>query len=263
MKKRVLGLLVVFWAALPAAADPADAVVRLPSHGASGTVIHTEKGRSLILSCAHAFEGQARTTPIQLDVPCRNPGPPRPGRIRLLAVDYRLDLSLLELNDGPLDYVCPVAPAAHRPGRCLSVGYDEMRLPAQRASATLLGSDRGITFTREIPWHGRSGGALLDRDAGCLIGVVQGYEVGGERRGLYVSHAAILEFLRKWGESGFGDRRRGLAEQYPVPSTEYSVPRLPLSVPGTPKSGLRPPSSVRSPPYSLPRLNTPFSPCPT
>jgi hypothetical protein len=112
-----------------------------------------------------------------------------------LAVDYGLDLSLLELNDGPLDFVCPVAPSGHRPSRCLSVGYDEMRLPARRASASLLGSDRGITFTREIPWHGRSGGALIDRDAGCLIGVVQGYEIGGERRGLYVSHEAILKFL--------------------------------------------------------------------
>jgi hypothetical protein len=178
-------------------------VVCLPSHGASGTVIHTESGRSLILSCAHAFEGKARTTPVTLDVPCLRPGPPRKGRIRLLAVDYALDLSLLELNDGPLDYVCPVAPAGHRPGRCLSVGYDEMRLPARRASASLIGSDRGITFTREMPWHGRSGGALIDRDNGYLIGVVQGYEVGGARRGLYVSHEAILKFLRKCnGEPG-------------------------------------------------------------
>jgi hypothetical protein len=197
MKNRLLCLAAALGAALPLAAEPPDAVVRLPSHGASGTVIHTEKGRSLILSCAHAFEGTARTTPVTLDVPRLRPGPPRPGRIRLLAVDYALDLSLLELNDGPLDFVCPVAPVDHRPGRCVSVGYDEMRLPARRASASLLGSDRGITFTREIPWHGRSGGALIDRDAGCLIGVVQGYEVGGERRGLYVSHEAIVKFLGK------------------------------------------------------------------
>src|SRR5262249_57287659 len=119
----------------------------------------------------------------------------RKGRIRLIAVDYTRDLSLLELNDGPLDYVCPVAPAGHRPGRCLSVGYDEMRLPARRASASLLVSDRSITFTREMPGHGRSGGALIDVDAGCLIGVGQGYEVGGARRGRYVSHAAILDIL--------------------------------------------------------------------
>jgi hypothetical protein len=195
-----IGLLTaVLWllAVTRGCAEPPDAVVRLPSHGASGTVIHTEPGRSLILSCAHAFEGAARTTPVTLDVPRVHPGPPRKARIRLIALDYALDLSLVELNDGPLDYVCPVAPAGHRAGRCLSVGYDEMRLPARQASATLLGSDRGISFTRERPWHGRSGGALIDFDAGYLIGVVQGYEVTGPRRGLYVSHQAILQFLKR------------------------------------------------------------------
>jgi hypothetical protein len=218
-----LCLAAALWAALPLAAEPPDAVVRLPSHGASGTVIHTEGGRSLILSCAHAFEGAARTTPVTLDVPCLRPGPPRKGRIRLLAVDYGRDLSLLELNDGPLDYVCPVAPAGHRPGRCLSVGYDEMRLPARQATATLLGSDRGITFTREMPWHGRSGGGLIDLDAGYLIGVVQGYEVGAPRRGLYVSHQAIVEFMGNWEKKASRDR----VWRYPVPSTEYSVPSTP------------------------------------
>jgi hypothetical protein len=223
VKKHLICLAVALGATLSLAAEPPDAVVRLPSHGASGTVIYTERGRSLILSCAHAFEGAARTTPVTLDVPCLKPGPPLSGRIRLLAVDYALDLSLLELNDGPLDYVCPVAPAEHRPGRCLSVGYDEMRLPAKRASASLIGSDRGITFTREIPWHGRSGGALIDRDAGRLIGVVQGYEVGGERRGLYVSHAAILRFLENCREG-------------PRPGRQLPKPGSPYSVPGTQKT---------------------------
>jgi hypothetical protein len=239
MKSRLPGFVVALWAVLPVAAEPADAVVRLPSHGASGTVIHTEKGRSLILSCAHAFEGLARATPIQLDVPCRNPGSPRSGRIRLLAVDYRLDLSLLELNDGPLDYVCPVAPAGYRPGRCLSVGYDEMRLPARQAMATLLGSDRGITFTREIPWHGRSGGGLIDRDAGCLIGVVQGYEVGGERRGLYVSHEAILKFLKSLPSPP-------LRERILLPSPPVFRGR------GVGGEGVEPPASAPAPPTPLP-----------
>src|SRR5262249_28648624 len=97
------------------------------------------------------------------------PSPPRPRATSFArrSIPNR-QRSLLELNDGPLYYVCPVAPAGHRPGRCVSVGYDEMRLPARKASASLLGSDRGITFTREMPWHGRSGGALIDLDAGRL-----------------------------------------------------------------------------------------------
>jgi hypothetical protein len=56
-------------------------------------------------------------------------------------------------------------------------------------------------FTREKPWHGRSGGALLDADAGYTIGVVQGYEIMAWGRGIYCSHQAILKFLRGRGKT--------------------------------------------------------------
>jgi len=178
--------------------DAAFAVVRLPSHGASATVIETRPGRTWLLGCAHAFEGADRQRPIHLDVPCATAGQPRAAVIRLLAVDPQADLSLILLEDGPLPHVAPVAPTGHRPGRTiLSVGYDAMQWPAQFADTTLLGSGLTTTYTRERPGHGRSGGALLDADAGLLIGVVQGYEIGGSRRGMYVSHAAVLRFLNR------------------------------------------------------------------
>ncbi len=63
--------------------------------------------------------------------------------------------------------------------------------------ATLLGTQGDTTFTVERPWHGRSGGGLIDVDARRLVGVVQGYEIGGRGRGVYISHAAILRFLEK------------------------------------------------------------------
>jgi hypothetical protein len=139
-------------------------------------------------------------------------GAPRQAAIRLLDVDYQADLSLILLEDGPLTHVAPVAPPGHVPGRnILSIGYDEMRWPATIIPTTILGSSAGTTCTRERPGHGRSGGALLDADAGLLIGVVQGYEVSGGRRGLYVSHAAILRFLQ---------RQRG---QPPPPPTSRDV----------------------------------------
>lgn len=197
--KRLLFLLCFLWPAA-AAAQPnyaAHAVVRVPSHGASATVIQTERGRALLLGCAHAFEGANRTKPITLDVPSPDTGAPRQAAVRLLTVDYDLDLSLLELADGPLPYCCPVAPAGYRPRRLLSVGYDAMELPARQEPATEIGSGGGITFTRERPRPGRSGGALIDMDYGLLVGVVQGYEPAGAQRGRYVAHAAILEFLQR------------------------------------------------------------------
>src|SRR5262249_10426916 len=188
-------------------ADLSRAVVRLPSHGASATVIATAAGRSWLLSCGHAFQGVDRTRPIVIDAPAQEPsGRPKMVGIQVVDVDYDNGVSLIVLHDGPLDYVAPVAAAGHVPGRrLLSVGYDDMRLPATERPATLLLSAGCLTFTRERPWHGRSGGALLDLDAGCLIGVGAGYERTGQRRGMYVAHAAILDFLSR--------RQRGSAPQ--------------------------------------------------
>jgi Trypsin-like peptidase domain len=198
-------LLAILLLTTPARAGIEDAVIRIPSHGCSGTVIQTEPGRSLILSCAHAFEGRDRLRPIRLDGPTQTRAVRRrASRVRLLTVDYQLDLSLIEIDNGPF-FCCPVAPAGHRPGsRLLSCGYDEMRWPITVRPCTYLGSTSTLTFTRERPWHGRSGGGLLDAGAGVLIGVVMGYETSGSRRGLYVSHEAILTFLRSAGHSGRG-----------------------------------------------------------
>jgi hypothetical protein len=142
----------------------------------------------------------------------------------LVAVDYQADLSLVRIDVGPLPYVCPPASPGTRPGRALSAGYDEMQWPATVRPATITRTDGQITFTRERPWHGRSGGSLIDADLGRLIGVVSGYdgprasdargnsngtkrnfaEVARGGNGIYVSHAAIVAFLQKSG-CRFGD----------------------------------------------------------
>ena len=74
------------------AATPSElarAVVRLPSHGASATVIDTAVGQSWLLSCAHAFQGADRNKRIIVDAPARAPlGWPKDVGIQLLDVDY-------------------------------------------------------------------------------------------------------------------------------------------------------------------------------
>jgi Trypsin-like peptidase domain len=170
--------LVLVFLVRPIRAGPEDAVVRLPSHGASATVIYTSTGRTLLLGCAHAFEGKDRFRPITVDVPTSTPtGVPRRPGVRLLAVDEQRDLSLIEIADGPLPFVCPVAPAVGAASRaapieCVSVGFDGMRWPVTVRTATLLGSRAERSFTRERPGHGRSGGALIEKTSGMLIGVV-------------------------------------------------------------------------------------------
>lgn len=223
---------------IPAVAAPEDAVVRVASHGCSASVIYTEPGRSILLGCGHAYQGRDRNKAHVIDAPA--PGgalagrtglisgndqqsqqllsaAKKPGKARVLKVDYQSDLSLIELPVGPLPYVLPVAPPGFRPGRnCVSCGYDRMDLQPGRARtwpATILTVEGNRTYTREKPWHGRSGGALLDRDAGLLIGVTHAYESAGPgSRGIFVSHAAICTFLRSAG--------------WPLPSAAPVAPQL-------------------------------------
>lgn len=190
-----LALVLLCFLSGPASAAPQDAVVRITSHGCSGTVIYTEQGKSWVLSCAHAFEGNDARKRIAIDAPHPSTGATTTGGIRLIKVDYRLDASLIEVGYGPMPYVCGVAPLGTRIGTCLSVGYDAMKASAVAARATPVTTGGGITFTREKPWHGRSGGALIDSTTGKLMGIVQGYEVGPGGRGMYTSHAALYGFL--------------------------------------------------------------------
>jgi len=159
------------------------------------------------LGCGHMFLDEAgRPSEAERLRPFRIDGPPQPyaekkrAAARLIAVDHDLDLSLIEIDNGPF-YFVPVAKPGHKPGKNIwSLGYDNMAWPVTKKSATLLGTSGNTTYTLEKPWHGRSGGGLIDADSRSLIGVVQGYEVWPNPRGLYVSHSAIVRFLERHGK---------------------------------------------------------------
>ena len=196
------------------------AVVQIPSHGGSGVVVRTEttQERSFILTAAHLFietdsRGRSlrdfRQKPIRLMVPTpKRNAPSKKVGVHLVAIDVEKDLALLEVNLGKLPYVAPVAPPGHSAtGKLLSVGYDEMRRPPQVRSARIVGTYGNTTFTDTAPWHGRSGGALIDPKTGYTIGIVSGYESLGPPngpprpgRGIYVSLGAIHQFLRNAGK---------------------------------------------------------------
>ena len=200
----------------------AAAVVRVPTHGISATVIWTGQGKSYLLSCAHGHQGADRAKKMAFDFPWpETPAGPKKAASRVVAIGSpnNDDLTLIELADGPLPWVCPVAPRGHVSSKsALSVGYDDMRWPATQRQATIL---TALTPTRERPWHGRSGGALIDQD-GLLVGVVHGYtgpptrqEVVRGGQGLYVSHGTIVQFLDR---AGYGWLANGAA---PSPSAPH------------------------------------------
>jgi hypothetical protein len=220
MKVRVLLLALVFLTSgFANAADEQYAVVRIPSHGASATVIETGQGYTWLLGCGHAYQGSDRVKEMVFDICSRTSAPPSRVGSHLEALDYAADLSLVLLNYGPVDYVAPVAPLRTNPSghRILSVGFDEMRFPVTQKTATILFDYQGTWFTREKPWHGRSGGALLDMDLGRLIGVVQGYETpyrSPETRGLYIDLITIHHFIDSYRA------RKGTQQWTPSPKPQ-------------------------------------------
>lgn len=216
-------------AALEPSADPRLAVVRIKSHGASGTIIATAPAKSWILSCAHMFFGPRDTLDdnairkkIVIDGPAQPYAPRLVAMARLVAVDADRDLSLIEIANGPFNFV-PVAPAGFQPGgNGVSAGYDAMKWPITVRSATILGTLGNWTYTRERPWHGRSGGGLFDAGGKYLIGVVNGYELNGQERGIYVSHDAILAFLAKYqGQMTGAPRGPPLPVVSPLPGVPW------------------------------------------
>lgn len=191
------GLFLLLLFVRPAPGQPSAAVVRLASHGGSATVIQTTHGRSILLSCAHCFEGADRTKKLTLDLPSPAPGPPQRILVNLLAVDYRADLSLIAVSTGPLPYVAPVSPTGAAGVSVVSVGYDRMKLPPTVARVTIVSQGQHMTYTRERPIPGRSGGGLFDWEQGVLVGVCHGFEVLPNGRGMYVGSRAINTFLAR------------------------------------------------------------------
>jgi hypothetical protein len=197
--------LALLWLFAPAtaAAAPLDdaylAVVQLPSHGASATVIHTAPGETLVLTVAHAFEGQARGRPVVVLVPRpEGAGTEKTAGIRLAALDPQA--ALVVVAAGPLPHAARVAPRGFAgSGWAYSCGYDGMRQPATRVLTRVRGTQGPTTFTEQTPWHGRSGGALFDAETGYLVGVVQGYTVERHPVGLYASLASVHAFLDRHG----------------------------------------------------------------
>lgn len=232
MKSRLIQFAIwslVAWCLLTlvaSAGDPRRAVVRIRSHGASATIVYSDASRSVLLGCAHMFEDMSGK-PFKID------GAPQTGvrgraQVRVIAVDARRDLSLLEMSTGGFNYV-PIAPQGHQLSRsCVSCGYDEMRWPVTYKGANILSVEYGSIYTDKIPWHGRSGGGLFDGRTGHLIGVVQGYEVrpGGQRgKGIYVAHDRILAFV--------SEHLPGLVSGGPI--AQRAQPRIPQRLPSVPQ----------------------------
>jgi hypothetical protein len=224
------------------ASDPSTgkyAVARVYTHGASATCVYTTQGGSYFIGCGHAESGSDRTKKhgIDIQVPAGYTAP-QPTSIKVLAWSSpeRMDLSLIYVNAGPFPYVAPVAPRGWnwQGKQLVSCGYDEMKQLQIRPCSVLRLESDGMFVTRERPWHGRSGGGLIDQD-GFLAGVVSGYrgprikqEVIPGSVGVYSSHVNIVTFLDKngygWLITGSTQPAPQVTPQQIIPQPRYVIP---------------------------------------
>ena len=259
---RKLALLFLLFCPCLAHAGGDWAVLRITSHGCSGTVIYADDKKSLVLTCAHMFlappryqgepdhiDPNALAKSFTFDAPHPNPGAnPKPG-IRLLKYDVSVDLALIQVNTR-LPYVCPVCPVGMpNKGAAASVGYDFMQWPAVVRPAQILRQDSVRQYTMQRPRPGRSGGPLLGCNGTCVVGVCTGYTgpnnnletvQGGE--GIYSSQTAIWKFL----EDVRVPSRLAVPGMGPMPLLPHVMPTTPKIVTPANPFPTRPPT-VASP----------------
>ena len=167
----------------------------------SGTVISSQEGRTLILTCGHIFRGFKEGSKIEVDVLPN--GESQQYGARLEKFDLDADVGLLSIpTDVPVPSVrFAVSEAAPAVGEHVaSIGCSGGAAPTrEQLRITAVDKYRGpnnIECTG-VPVRGRSGGGLFNR-RGEVVGVCIAADPEGQR-GLYSGLFAVHQMLRECG----------------------------------------------------------------
>ena len=168
---------------------------------AAGTVLDSESGSSVILTCEHLFHQFGRDAVIEVDVFEDGRVLTYPADIQ--GTDRNSDLAVLQIqNRLPLPTVGVAAEnvAAETKDTVFSIGCNDGNLPSKLSMEVVeinryLGPDN-IVCTVD-PAHGRSGGGLFN-DSGHLIGVCSCAD-RERHEGLYMGLKSIANLLTQLG----------------------------------------------------------------
>lgn len=165
----------------------------------SGTIIDSQIGRTVVLTCGHVFRNLDETSIIEVDVFSKGQSETYVGK--LLKFDAEADVGLITI---PTDFPLPatrVAGPAYKVAKGAaveSIGCGNGEKPSQytinvTALNRYLGPDN-LECTG-LPTQGRSGGGLFSKD-GSVIGVCTAAD-HRDRRGLYAGLKSIQDLLDK------------------------------------------------------------------
>ena len=166
----------------------------------TGTIISSESGSTVILTCAHFFlglkVGDTRTT-----VEIFTDGIPQTYPATVVGGDHGLDLAILKISSPgsfPAVKLTATAPTLRQDQLLTSFGCDGGDSPSQK-TVMLIEENRyegpGNLVCSTEPAKGRSGGGLFDED-GNLVGVCS-CRNQEKSEGLYMARSAILNLLNK------------------------------------------------------------------
>jgi thiol-disulfide isomerase/thioredoxin len=186
------------------ATDPLLGCTRIrvkDSHGldvGSGTIIHSEPGRTLILTCGHLFRHFDKQGQIKVDI-----FGPKPQTLDGTLIRHNLDQDIGLISVSPLETL-PVVPIAEQAvaarDHVFSIGCgggdDPTKLQHLVTSTTKY---RDFVECTGTPIQGRSGGGLFTR-SGKLAGVCV-FADPAARRGLYAGLDTISRLLEQCGLS--------------------------------------------------------------
>jgi thiol-disulfide isomerase/thioredoxin len=164
----------------------------------SGSVIHSEPGRTLILTCGHIFRHFDGKSTIEVDI--FNEGRAVSHKGQLIRKDLETDIGLISIQTLTPLRVARVSPDPIRTGQhVFSVGCGGGE-PPSRLQHRVTSTDRykgGYIECTGTPIQGRSGGGLFTPD-GQLIGVCV-FANPGSKRGLYTGLKTIHSLLDRVG----------------------------------------------------------------
>lgn len=166
----------------------------------SGTIVHSKKGRSVILTCAHIMDQAGDDPKVQVDVFEKEKTRTFIGRI--IGHDIKSDVGIITIPTSerlPVAALAPPSLKLTKGQQVFSIGCDNGK-PPTRMPAKLSGVDRYLgpnnLETNLAPENGRSGGALFDM-RGRVVGVCSAADKKGNH-GLYAGNRAIFDMFKKY-----------------------------------------------------------------